>query len=1288
MSSPEAVPQHVPASDAGPRVDRLGLYVPRVLQQRLADAPQTRWWTAWGTAAFVDISGFTKLSEQLARKGKEGAEQISEVIERSFESILQVAYDRGGSLLKFGGDALLLWFEGDGHLERAAHATLAMRSALDVVGRIALPDAEVVLQMSQGVHSGEFHFFAVGGAHTELLPTGPGWTRLVSMEQAASAREILLSPEAALGLPPGCRGEAKAPGALLATAPGEAAKVPLVPRPALPADLLARCLPPVVRSHVLAGGGASEHRPVTVAFLRFEGTDALIAERGAEAAADQLHALMTIVETATEAQDVALLASDLDADGGKLILAAGAPKVTGDDEERMLLAVRRILDAALPMPVRIGVNRGPVFAGDIGPAYRRTYTVMGDAVNLAARVMARADAGHAYVTEAVLERSNTLFETVEIEPFTVKGKAEPVHAWSLGRARGSRTRPVTLQRLPLTGRNVELGVIRRILGGMRSGSGHLIDVVGQPGVGKTRLLEATRDAAVGFRKLHNTCEAYTSTTPYAVWRDLVREMLDVPREAPDADVTARLLAVVAEKVPDVEPWVPLLGVALGVKVDATPEVDALAERNRREKLHEVVGTFLAALLPGPAFVEIENAHHMDEASAELLGALVGSLAARRWLIGVARRPATTGFEAPEAPHVTRIALDPLAPADALRMAQLAAQATPLPAHVLDVVAQRSGGNPQFLRDLLRFAIQSGGAVGLPDSAEAAALARIDALAAEDRAVVRRASVFGLTFHPRMLAWFDGEDDPPAPPDATWSRLSDLFDDDGEGFYRFRQSLLRDTAYEGLPYKVRRRLHAIVAARVEEEADQPEEVADILSLHYAAAEEHEQAWRHSTLAAKRAEGAYAFVEAAELYARAIAAGRRLGGLLPLQLAQVQESLADALYRAGEYRKSLEAYNTAYDQVRGDNLREADVLLKLSLVEEKLGKYPEALRWVERAREALDQRDDLQAAQLGAKASAWYATVLQAQGHTDEALAWAERAAREAEEVDDPEELGNAYFVMGWAHGVLGRSDGEQLMLRSLEAYRRSGNRPRQAFVLAGLGAACYWQGRWDDAMAYYERWREESRKIGNLRHVASANMNVAEILIDRGELAEAETLLQQTLPVWRSTEYRYFLGACHWMLGRVSLRANRLDEALARLAEARAIFTEVGAEHEVHDIDARVAECRLLQGDAEAALALADEILGRPGSAEAISRLQPLLHRVRGYAMLLLADPFGAREALETSAAVARERNDRFELALTLHALTELDRLEGVEPPQQMVDESRSILAAFRIRALPPVPAIA
>src|SRR5215472_1461093 len=159
---------------------RLQPYVPRALQQHLIDDPDGRSWTTEGSAAFVDISGFTQLSEQLARKGREGAEHITDVIGASFEAILASAYENGASLLKFGGDALLLWFEGEGHAERACRAAVRMRAVLDEVGKIELRDAKVTLQMSQGVHSGHFHFFAVGTSHLELLTTGPAWSRLVA----------------------------------------------------------------------------------------------------------------------------------------------------------------------------------------------------------------------------------------------------------------------------------------------------------------------------------------------------------------------------------------------------------------------------------------------------------------------------------------------------------------------------------------------------------------------------------------------------------------------------------------------------------------------------------------------------------------------------------------------------------------------------------------------------------------------------------------------------------------------------------------------------------------------------------------------------------------------------------------------------------------------------------------------------------------------------------------------------------------------------------------------------
>ncbi|HEY5309450.1 MAG TPA: adenylate/guanylate cyclase domain-containing protein, partial [Casimicrobiaceae bacterium] len=216
MSSPVREPA-LPAPKGA--IDLANRYVARILQQHLVANPDRRHWTARGSAVLADISGFTKLSERLARKGREGAEQITDAIGGSFDSVLQVAYDNGGSLLKFGGDALLLWFTGDEHVERACRATLQMRQVLRDLGRVELTGANIMLRMSQAVHSGEFHFFAVGTSHIELLPTGPAWSRLIALEQAAQAGEILVSDETAALLPARCAGKAREPGVLLQRPP-------------------------------------------------------------------------------------------------------------------------------------------------------------------------------------------------------------------------------------------------------------------------------------------------------------------------------------------------------------------------------------------------------------------------------------------------------------------------------------------------------------------------------------------------------------------------------------------------------------------------------------------------------------------------------------------------------------------------------------------------------------------------------------------------------------------------------------------------------------------------------------------------------------------------------------------------------------------------------------------------------------------------------------------------------------------------------------------------------------
>jgi len=1264
---------------------RVAAYVPRMLLQHLADDPAMRHWTSSGTAVFVDISGFTKLSEALAKKGREGAEHVADTIGGIFESMLQIAYANGGSLLKFGGDALLLWFEGDDNEARGCRVSLLLRRHLAEAGRISVDNTTISLRMSQGVHSGDFHFFAVGTAHTELLPVGPAWTRLVSIQHGAEPDQIAISADTAACLPAQCVDTGTGGSSLLVhEPPGEWKDAALHARPTLPPEILDRCLAPAVRSHVMSGGGTSEHRPVTIAFIRFEGTDALIANQGPAAGAASLHRVVSAIESACAAHEVAFLASDVDADGGKIILAGGAPKVTGNDEERVLLASRAIVQHELPLPIRIGVHRGAVFAGDIGPHYRRTYTVMGDAVNLTARLMAQAEPGAIYATGDVLERSKAHFQTTELAPFAVKGKAEPVRAWSVGGAQSSRARQTTTQKLALTGRNAELGVLRKAFTSARGGAGRLIEVVGEAGVGKTRLLEALRDAAAGFRKLRATCEAYTASKPYALWSEVLREYMEMGRDDSDELIIDRLRETIAARAPDLTPWLPLIATVFDVELLPTPEIQMLAEVNRRKRLHESVVRYLEATITGSVLIEIEDAHHIDEASSELLAYVAESIGTKSWLLAVARRPSRQ-LALPEIPAIVRLELKPLAPQDALRLAQLATQQSPLPAHVLDVVSKRSGGNPQFLRDLLRTAIESGGVADLPDSAEAAAMAQIDGLSPDDRAIVRRAAVFGLTFHPRMLAWFVEEGEGSLPPPDVWDRLRELFDEEPDGYLRFRRSLLRDAAYEGLPFRVRRKLHATVAAHLEEEMDYPDEAAGMLSLHYYEAGDFQRTWRYATLAAARAEAAYAYIEAARLYSRALEAGRRLETVDRKEFADIHVSLGIAWFRASEYQKAGEAFNAARPLLADDTLSDASVLMKLAELEEKRGKYEEALRWTDQARQALQALDGPEPARLAARAAAWYATVLQAEGRTTDALEWADRTLEEATAVDDAEALGDAYFVKGWACGELAKEGALALMEQSLEAYRRSGNLVRQAGVLMSLGVVCQWEGRWDDAMSYYVRGREESIKIGDTIGAALARINIAEILTDRGEWVDAETTLLETLPLWRTSQYHYYLAACLSLLGRVSLRRSRFDEALARLEEAKSNFLHVGAEQEVPAVEARIAECRVAMGKPDSALELLGGLLQKAESSTGVARVMPLLTRVQGHALLQQGDMWGARDALDASLAAARERKDLFEATLTMLSLIELDRLEGVEPALDIVDENRNLLSRLKIRAVPAVP---
>jgi class 3 adenylate cyclase len=371
----------------------LGAYVPTLVLEWLRDRPQERHQVLDCTLVFADISGFTRMTEMLAGQGKIGAEEIAELINTTFEPLLATAYRYGAGLIKFGGDATLLLFRDAGHAARGCRAAYEMQQVMRATGSRRTSRGPLRLRMSVGIHSGVCDFFLLGhDQHRDLAVAGPAVTTLAEMEKVAGPGQIVVSDGtnkalAAAGLRP--PSAPFADGWVLRRAPELPSRVKLSP----PLDFggldpgVALCR--ILREHVLGRGLDHEHRHAAVGFLKFTGVDRLLAEHGPQATQTALDHVLGTLQSAAAANEVTYTTADIAADGGKVLLCAGAPRQAGRDEDRMVATLRTVLDAGGELSLAAGATSGRVFSGDYGPSYRRAYSLMGDCVNLAARLAQR-----------------------------------------------------------------------------------------------------------------------------------------------------------------------------------------------------------------------------------------------------------------------------------------------------------------------------------------------------------------------------------------------------------------------------------------------------------------------------------------------------------------------------------------------------------------------------------------------------------------------------------------------------------------------------------------------------------------------------------------------------------------------------------------------------------------------------------------------------------------------------------------------------------------------------------
>jgi class 3 adenylate cyclase/tetratricopeptide (TPR) repeat protein len=1252
----------------------LAPFVPRALLARLARPIDVLTETVPCTMVFADVSGFTRLSERLARRGNEGAEHLVDVINTCFSALLAEAYGRGGSLVKFGGDAMLLMFydqEADQeHAARACCAAVAMRRVLREVGRVSTGDTNVVLRMSVGVHSGAYGLFVAGGSHREVLIGGPAASAVVAMEGSAAAGQIVMSADTAQQLPRGCSGAAVGPGVLLARPPTACAWEPPAGLPTPPQEVIASFLSPSVRSYLLNGPAIPEHRTATVAFLQFGGLDDVLEREGPESAARRMDELVRLVQDAVERYEVCFLDSDIAFDGAKIRLSAGAPRFVGDDEERMLLALRHIVEADPPLPLRAGVHRGPVFTAPVGPDYRRWYAVMGDTVNLAARLVAKAPVGRIFATREVLRGAKTVFEQRALEPFPVKGKSRPVHAWDVGPpVRGSSEQSIRLE-LPLVARERELGQLSSAIAGAQRGSGSLIELVGETGSGKSRLLAEAARLSAGMASLRAACEVYTRDTPYSAWRELLRQVLGVAADAPGDLVLDRLRAEIELVDPELEPWTSLIAIVLDVELAPSLEVEQLSSAARPGKLHEVVLRLLRRALVIPTIVEVEQAHLMDGASVELFEALADELESTAWVVLVARRDEPGGLALDGHAH-TRIELGPLSPQDTETLALSAREAAQVPPHVIGLAVERSGGSPQFLLDLLA-AAAGGNRDELPESVGAAIMARIDALDPDDGALVRRAAVLGVSFHPERLK--DVLAPAMRPPDEDfWERMAPVFAREPEGHVRFRRPALQEVAYSSLPFKLRRELHLAIGLRLEREQDgEHDSDAAVLSSHFARAGDYARAHRYAMHAARRATERFSHADAARLYRRAIEAGRALGPEADvLALADAWEHLGEALRRVGEPAAASRALTEARRLVRDDPIAQARLCDRQAEVAERSAALSRAVRWLTRGLAVLDALDGDDVTRSRARLHSHLAGIRNRQGQWAEAVRLCRQAIAEAEAAGEPRALARACYGLDWALRESGHPEEATYSWRALEIYGQLGDPEHESRVLNNLGMFAYFDGRWDDAEALYRRAMQCSERAGTPADAAYTDCNIGEILSDQGRVEEAREHLERARRVWSATGERQSVAFIDLLLARLRTRSGSCVEAVPTLEAAMNELREVRMDAYADFAQALLAEAEGLGGAPERALAVAHEQL------KVTDRNAPLLERVAGIALARLGYIEAARAELVAALRSARARGAEYDIAATIDVLHALGAAD-----EEQLRERDEITSRLKVVSLP------
>lgn len=1252
---------------------------------------------------FADISGFTPLTETLAQRGAEGPEEMTRLLNAYFSRLIAAIVAEGGEVVKFSGDALTALFpataEPAGHAtRRAVQAAAAMHALMGDFAALPTSAGPIALAVKIGIGVGTVQAFRVGGVleRWEYVVAGDPLRQVAEAEHAATAGETLLSPEAVAVL--------DSP-----TTPAALPSRPLT-APQLTPDINLRAATAALRGFIPGalrpwiGEGLQEWladlRLMSLLFVGVSGLDYTASD-----ALARLQAFVTASQEVIYRYEGSLNKLAVDDKGTILLAMFGAPPLAhADDAARAAQAARDLLvmAAAQGLALAVGVATGPVFAGPVGSTQRREYTVVGDAVNSAARLMAAAGPGDIRCDFATAHEARRVLAFDPLPPVRLKGKVGLVQVYRpTGLARPQEQAGTTM-----IGRQAELARLEAALDDVQAGCQRLLLIEGEAGMGKSRLLEELIGLchARGLPSLSGAGYSSERQTPYRAWREVFNAYCELGGVEAPAERRRLVHAQIAEVAPELVERLPLLNDLLSTDFPETPLTAAL-ETERRYQGREAL---LIELLrrwaaERPLVLLLEDAQWLDTRSWGLVVAVARALhtASLPLLMVLTMRPIPSLERPPElaalvaldgTEHITLTALSPPETV-ALAAMRLGVPVQALPPAVAELVRARADGNPFFAEEIA-LALRDQGVLDiterdgqrhcvwhgdldevaryLPETIQGVVLARIDRLNPEEQMLLRVGSVIGRSF-------------PYQPLRAALSPYLTLADTDLRSCLErlavldlipqempdpnlrhiFKHAITHEVAYGTMLFAQRRELHRRVAEWYETYYDLDDagshtgenpatlslrrtEIVHLLAYHYQHAGDSERERRYAALAGELAAAGFANAEALGYLNRALALtppeARNERRRLLLIREQVHDVLADRRAQAADIA-ALSALS-APDDLRAQAelvLRQAHYLLVTD-------SFPRA---AEAAQQASEQAHAVGWSEGETMARRIHGAALIPLAHYDEArtqlgqaLTLARSLGLAGTEDDCLRDLGLiAYYEGDYATA---RGYYEQ----ALAIDQAIGDRRGESATLVRLGAVSRELGDSATALTCYEQALAIDCATGDRDDEADGLRGIGMVAYDRGDYLAAHTAYTESLTLERAAGDREGQAACLAALGMLARALGDCAVAQEALEQALVINQEIGDRRNEATVRAALALLYSQRGEhhtareqAQTALELASVLGARYVEATAYTRLGQALHG--------LTNLQGAEAAYQAALRLGRELQAQ---TLALESLAGLARL--------------------------------